>query len=62
MIELGFDIGRFLYNNYDSLIAGFSGVASGLIILALMVPGNEPERTLSRIVNGLAKISRKPKQ
>lgn len=59
MIELGFDVGRFLYNNYDSLILGFSGVCSGLIILALMIPGNEPEKTLSRIVNGLAKISRK---
>lgn len=62
MIELAFDVGRFLYNNYDAMILGFSGVCGGLIVLALMVPGDEPEKTLSRIVNGLAKISRKPKQ
>lgn len=61
MIDLMFDIGRYIYGNWDIMIASATLIVNGLIGLALIIPGDEPERTLSRIVSGLGKLSRKPK-
>lgn len=52
---------KFMIYHWDTMIASAVLFVNGAIALALIIPGNEPEHTLSRIANGLARISRKPK-
>jgi hypothetical protein len=54
-------VAKYLIANWDTMIASAALFVNGAIALALIIPGAEPERTLSRIANGLSKISRKPK-
>jgi hypothetical protein len=48
-----------LLSNYDALISAIVGILSALIALALLIPGDQPEATLRKWVDFLAKFSRK---
>jgi len=41
-------------------ITALGGVVSALIVLALLIPGDQPEKTLQKLADFLAKFSRKP--
>jgi hypothetical protein len=52
-------VSKFVIANWDTMIASAVLFVNGMIGVALLIPGAEPERTLGRIVRGLGQISRK---
>lgn len=53
------ELALFLVANYQALISGIVAVCSALIGLFLIIPSKEPEATLQKIVDFLAKFSKK---
>lgn len=52
-------IGQWLIANYTAVITALIALLMGIIGIALLIPGPEPERTLQKIVDFLRGISRK---
>lgn len=52
-------IGKFVMANYAQIISAAVGLCSALIVIGAMIPGAEPEATLQKIVDFLARFSRK---
>lgn len=48
-----------LYVNYGALILAVEAVLSALIVLFLIVPGDQPEKALQAAVDFVKKLSRK---
>lgn len=45
--------------NYESVLSGLVMMLSGVIAIALLIPGEQPEKMLQGWVDFLAKFSRK---
>ena len=43
----------------SEMLSAISALLSTMIVIALMIPGDQPEKTLQKIVDLLAKFSRK---
>lgn len=54
-------IGRFILENWDGILAAVIALLSGIIAVAMFIPGDQPEKTLQKIVDFISKFSRKPK-
>ena len=54
------DIFNFLVTNGPALISGIVGVLTAIIGVALLIPGEQPEKFLQSIVDFLTKFSKKP--
>lgn len=48
-----------LLNNWQSYLGVITAVLAAAIAVATVIPGDEPERTLQRIVDFIQSISRK---
>lgn len=48
----------FIMANWMAVLAAINGVLVALIAVFVLIPGPEPERTLQKIVDFIAKISR----
>jgi hypothetical protein len=48
---------QFCVANYAAIIAAISGLLSAIIVIALMIPGEQPEKALQAVVDFLAKFS-----
>jgi len=48
-----------LLNNWQSYLGVLATVLGAAIAVATIIPGDEPERTLQKIVDFIAQISRK---
>ena len=48
-----------LLNNWQSYLGVITAVLAAAIAVATVIPGDEPERTLQRIVDFISQISRK---
>ena len=46
--------------NYQIYIGSIVGVCTALIALSLLIPGEQPEKFLTAVVDFLGKFSRKP--
>lgn len=53
------DAVKFLAEHYVELAAGLMAVLSGVITIALVIPGDQPEKSLQKVVDLLAKVSKK---
>jgi hypothetical protein len=53
------DIGKWVLAHYQEVIVGATGVVSALIALALVIPGEQPEKALQKALDFLAKFSKK---
>lgn len=53
-------IGQWIVANYQAVIAAVVAIFGGLIAIFMMIPGDQPEKTLQKIVDFLAKFSKKP--
>ena len=49
----------FISLNYQAIIAALVALFSGIIAVALLIPGEQPEKTLQAIVDFLSKFSKK---
>ncbi len=48
-----------IVNNYQVVLTALVAFLSGIIAIALLIPGEQPEKTLQKIVDFLAKFSKK---
>ncbi len=51
---------QWIIANYQMLLAAIIGVLSSVIVIALLIPGPQPELFLQGVVDFLSKFSRKP--
>lgn len=51
----------FVVSNYELILAAISMILSGIIMIAILIPGPQPEKFLQGVVNLIAKISVKKK-
>jgi hypothetical protein len=49
----------FILANYEVILASIVAICSAIIAIALLIPGEQPEKTLQKIVDFIAKFSRK---
>ena len=49
----------FISLNYQAIIAAVMALLTGIIAVALLIPGEQPEKTLQAIVDFLSKFSKK---
>jgi len=54
------DILNNILNNWQAYLGALSAVLVAAIAVAAMVPGDEPEATLGKIVDFIARFSKKP--
>ena len=50
---------KFFYSNGGEFFIGIQTILAGLIAVALLIPGPQPERFLQKILNFLEKFSKK---
>jgi len=53
------DILNNILNNWQSYLGALSAVLVAAIAVASLIPGDEPEKTLQKIVDFLSKFSKK---
>ncbi len=53
------EAGKFISENWPILLAAINGILAGIIAIAMMIPGDEPEKTLQAIVDFIGKLSKK---
>ena len=58
-MEKVMEVFAWIMANYEAVLAAVMALLSGIIAVALLVPGQEPERTLQKIVDFLKKFSKK---
>jgi len=59
MPALGMEIIQNIASNWQSYLGVLTAVLGAAIAVATIVPGDEPERTLQKIVDFISQISRK---
>lgn len=50
---------NFILENWSAILNAVVGILSGIIVIALMIPGEQPEKALKAVVDFLAKFSKK---
>lgn len=58
-MEAVMDFIQMLMANWEVIVASLVMIVNGLIAIALLIPGDQPERALQGVVDFLAKFSRK---
>lgn len=58
-MQILLDIFNFIVANWMAILAAVVGLLNAVIVICLMIPGDQPEKTLKQIVEFLSKISRK---
>lgn len=48
-----------IIDNYQTILTGVNAILAGLITISMAIPGPEPERTLQKIADFLARFSKK---
>jgi hypothetical protein len=51
----------FVIANIETIVAAVVGLVNAIILIAMLVPGAEPEKTLQKIVDFIGKFSAKKK-
>lgn len=53
------EIGKWLLANYSILITALVGLVSAALAVAMIIPGDQPDKFLQKCVDFLSKFSRK---
>lgn len=53
------DIGKFLVEHYQEIIAAIVGLFTAALAIALLIPGDQPDKFLQSAVDFIKKFSRK---
>jgi len=56
------EIGQFLLAHGPEIVSAIVAILSGVIAISLMIPGEQPEKALKKVVALLEKVSAKPKK
>ena len=54
------EVVQFVVANYQAILSAVVALLTGAIAVALLIPGEQPEKTLQKVVDFLAKFSKKP--
>ena len=57
--ELMLKFFSFIVENFHVIISAVTMVLSGIIAIALLIPGDEPEKTLQSVLDFLTQFSKK---
>ena len=52
-------VGTWIVGNYQAVLSGIVMVLTGVIAISLLIPGDQPEKLLQKVVDFLTKFSRK---
>ena len=52
---------KWIMENFSAILAAIIGVIGALIVLFALIPGDQPEATLQKILDFLKKFSNKPR-
>ena len=55
------EVGKWLLANWQGLLGAITAVFAALVVLASIIPGDQPDKTLKAIVAWLSKFSIKKK-
>jgi hypothetical protein len=61
-MEKVLEVGKWLLANWDVLLASIIGLFSASLALAMIIPGDQPDKFLQGALDFLMKFSRKPAQ
>lgn len=61
-ISIAWKLWGWFSDNYQMVIVNINAVLIGLIAIAAVIPGPEPEATLQKLLDKLKPYSRKPKE
>lgn len=50
---------NWIVENYQAVISIAVGLLSSVVAIALLVPGDEPEKSLQKVVDFISKLSKK---
>jgi hypothetical protein len=50
---------KVIYNNFQPILTGLIAIISGVIAIAMIIPGAQPEKALQGLVDFLTKLSKK---
>lgn len=53
---------KFIYEHYQEILGSLSALLLAFIGVFSMIPGDQPEKTLQKIVDFIAKFSKKPEE
>jgi hypothetical protein len=53
------DVIKFIFSNLSAIVAALITILSGVIAIALIIPGDQPEKFLTAVRDFLKKFSRK---
>lgn len=56
------DVFQWIIVNYQAILSGLVAIATGLIAIFLLVPGEQPEKALQAFVDFVSKFSLKKKE
>lgn len=45
--------------NYEAILAAVLSILMGMIAIAMLIPGDQPDKTLQKVVDFISKFSRK---
>jgi hypothetical protein len=54
------ELGKYLLANWEAILMALNGLVAALIAVALLIPGDQPEKSLRAVADFLARFSRKP--
>jgi len=52
------DVLNWILMNYQAIITGLVGILSGVAAISMVIPGEQPEKTLQQIVDFISKLSK----
>ena len=61
-MQKALEIAKFMVAHGPEIVAGVVAICSGIIAIAMMIPGEQPEKALIGVVKFLEKFSAKPKK
>lgn len=61
-MEKAIELLKLIVEKGPEIVSAIVALLTGVIAVALLIPGEQPEKALQSVVNFLAKFSKKPKE
>ena len=54
------EIGKWILANYETILGNVSVILAAVIAISLLIPGEQPEKFLQKVLDFIKKFSKKP--
>lgn len=58
-MSVAIEVFKWIIANWQEVLIAVQGILTAIIALALIIPGEQPEKTLKKVVDLIAKLSKK---